>query len=220
MHMGRKQVKLVTGSATLVAIIAGSLLFPTTAVADKPSWYAGASLGRVFVDRNVSDFDDGSISSGHVDTNDSGHRLFVGYRFSDAFALEGGYVNLNNDFDGETTFNGISDGSGTDYASGPVSVDIDEPSGWFAVAVSSTRLSEHVLLNAKLGAMAWEAEETTIDTNGESTRNRDGTGLVAGLELEYRFQNNIALRSGWDFFRDVANEDYEFFYVSSLYYFE
>lgn len=218
MYTSNKRHIPVTTGVSLAATIASAVLLSGTSQAAEPGWYAGAGVGHVFVDRNVSDFDDGSITSGRVDNHDSGRKLFVGYRVNEAFAIEAGYVDLNNDLDEETTFNGNSDGSGSRYAAGAVSVDIDEPTGWFAVAVGSAPLSERVSLNGRLGALAWEADETTRDANGERTRKRDGTSAVLGVDLEYRFPNNIALRGGWELFQSLASEDYDFLSVSALYY--
>ena len=202
-----------------LTLVAGLLItaVPFRVTADEQGWYVGgAAFGRVIVDRNVSDFDDGSITSGRVDDKDSGWKLAGGYRYSRHLAVEFGHASLNNDSDDETTFNGQSDGSGSKYAAGAVSVDIDDPKAYYLAAVGRLPMplgpppyDNRLALIGKIGVTSWEAKETTIDSNGKVDKDKDGTNFMAGFALEYKWPNGFAIRSEIEFFRDIVDEQYE-----------
>ncbi len=218
MRVSKDIFYLVNPPLFLMVFVAGMLVMPFQATADEARWYVGgAAFGRVIVDRNVSDFDDGSIISGRVDDKDSGWKLYGGYRYSKYLAVEFGRTRLNNDLDDTTTFTGQSDGSGSKYASGTVSVDIDKPIAYYLAAAGRLPMplgpppyDDRLALVGKIGVAAWKATETTIDSNGRVDKDKDGTNLMAGLALEYKWPNGIAIKSELEYYRNIVDEQYEF----------
>lgn len=202
---------------TQLAVLTVLLLISFQSDASDNAFYVGAAYGRVIVDRNVEDFDDGSISSGRVDHMDSGWKLNIGYRYNKHLAVEFGRTDLNNDLDSTTTFTGQSDGSGNKYAAGKVTVDIDEPIAYYLAAVGRLPMplgpapyDDRLALIGKIGVTSWSATETTIDSNGRTERDKDGTDIIAGLAVEYKWLNGIAIRTGVEYYRDIVGEQYEF----------
>lgn len=201
----------------LAVVVCAGLLLPFRATATDNTVYVGVGgVGRVTVDRNVSDFDDGSVISGRVDDKDSGWKLFAGYRFNKRVAVEVGYTDLNNDTDHETTFVGQSNGLGDKYAAGKVSVDIDEPVALYVAAVGRLPMplgpapyDERLAILTKAGIAAWEATQTTIDATSKVDKDDDGVDFMIGLGLEYRWPNGFGVRGEWEFYRDIVDEDYE-----------
>ena len=151
------------------------------AAAGHAAWYGGAALGITSYGYGVGSFDDGSITVGSVDDEDTGWKLFGGYRFVPVFGVEVGYVDLQNDFDGSTTFRGTSDGSGTLYRPGGVSVDVSNPSGWYAAAVGRLPMMGAGFEYRILRPLRLRAEwERYVDVAGADV-DLISVGLSAGL---------------------------------------
>jgi len=212
-----REVHYPFSNALVLVLITFGITAAIPVHANDKVWYVGTSgLGKVTVDRNVSDFDDGSIISGRVDDKDSGWKLFGGYRITKHFFMEIGRADLNNDQDSETTFTGQSDGTGSRYAAGKVTVDNDEPIAYYLAAVGRLPLplgpapyDDRLALIGKVGMTSWEASQTTIDASGKIERNIDGTDVITGLALEYKWPNGFGIRSEWEFFKGIVDEDYE-----------
>jgi len=210
---------------TQLAFVACLMMMNFLAEADGHAWYiGGAAFGKVTVDRNVSDFDDGSITSGRVDARDSGWKLFGGYRYNRYLAVEIGRTSLNNDLDDTTAFTGQSDGSGRKYATGKVTVDIDKPRALYLAAVGRLPMplgpapyDDRLALIGKLGVISWKATEIIIDSNGRVEKDKDGTNLIAGLGVEYKWSNGFAIRSEMEFYKDIVDEQYEFYSLGLTY---
>ena len=225
MNIFRNVIYYIINSLTQLVLVAALLMVNFLAEADERAWYiGGAAFGRVVVDRNVSDFDDGSITSGRVDDKDSGWKLFGGYRYNRYLAVEFGRTSLNNDLDDTTTFTGQSDGTGSKYAAGKVTVDIDKPCALYLAAVGRLPMplgpapyDDRLALIGKIGITAWKATETTIDSNGRVEKDKDGTNLIAGLGVEYKWPNGFALRSEMEFYKDIVDEQYEFYSLGLTY---
>lgn len=217
---GRSDGKLVSLGLLLLG-----LLLPLQASSDDPSWYLGVSgVGKVFVDRDVSGFNDGSLTSGKVDDKDSGWKLFGGYRINKYFAVELGWTDLNNDFDSETSFAGQSSGMGSSYAPGEVTVDVDEPiakylaiTGRLPLPLGPAPYNDRLSLIGKFGVTAWEATHTTIDSISKVETHKSGSDTVSGLALEYQWPNGIAIRSEYEFYKNIVGEDYEFLSLGVTY---
>ncbi len=202
---------------TQLVIFVGLFMLSFQAKANDHTWYLGTAYGRVIVDRNVEDFDDGSITSGRVDHMDSGWKLNIGYRYNKYLAIEFGRTDLNNDLDSTTTFSGQSNGSGNKYAAGKVTVDIHEPIVYYLAAegrlpmpLGPAPYDDRLALVGKIGVTSWSATETIIDSNGRTERDKDGVDIMTGLAMEYRWPNGIAIRSGVEYYREIVGEQYEF----------
>ncbi|MGI9295319.1 MAG: outer membrane beta-barrel protein [Pseudomonadales bacterium] len=210
-----------TGHTLVLLATACLALAVDSAMADDAGWYLGSGFGVVAADYKAADFDDGSTSQTRIDDDDTAWKLFAGYRFNRYLAVEGGYVDLHNEFDEKTTFSAVSDGTGGNFASlpnGPVSVDIDEITGFATAAVGSYPLTNRFVVSGKLGAVFWEAEQTALDLQ-QREASLDGTDALVGIGAEYRFDNGIAIRGEAERYFDVGETDQDVVSVSVLYQF-
>lgn len=189
--------------------------------ADDHRWYIGIGLGDVRANHKIADFDDGSVSEGLVDNSDSAWKVFGGYEISRHLAIEVGYSDLHNDADMRTTFSGVSNGTGSRFVSlpgGAVSVDIDDIRGYFLAATGSLPLTDRFDLRAKLGAISWDARQTTIDVN-QRTQSLNGTDALIGLGMGYRFEGGIEIRGEVERYFDVGAADQQVTALSFSYHF-
>ena len=193
-----------------------------TAIADDAAWYVGAGYGRLASGYRAADFDDGSISDTRVDDTDTAWKLFGGYRFNRYLAVEGGYADLQNNPDKKTTFAGVSDGTGSHFVSlpdGPVSVDIDDVTGFFAAAVGTYSLTDRFGLTGKVGVVCWEAKQITLDLGRRETI-LDGMDALIGVGAEYQFDSCIAIRGEAERYFDMGDTDQDVVTLSVLYRFQ
>jgi hypothetical protein len=187
-------------------IAAAALLLAATST--PASWYIGASIGDAEFDLEQDDFNDGSLLSGDIDDSDDGQKAYFGWVFNRLFGVEGGYVDLNNDSDGETTFSGQSNGTGPLYAAGPVSVDL-EPKALYAMATVTLYRGRLWNVYGKAGYTYWEADVTTIDSNGTVEKEEDGSDVAFGLGAEVVLYKVLWLRAEWERFTDIVKDDVE-----------
>lgn len=59
---------------------------------------------------------------------------------------------------------------------------------------------DRLALVAKAGIIAWQATETIIDSDGNVDKDKDGSDVVLGLGIEYKWPNGIAIRSDWEIY--------------------
>lgn len=185
--------------SAVIAFFLGVALAPPESAAEVGGYF-GVTAGQTDADFGVSDFDDGSITSGSVDDTDTGTKLFGGYRFTENAAIEGGIVDL-----GEITFNGISNGFGVLYFAGPVAFDI-EADGLFVAGVFGRTFDKGAVF-VKIGYMMWDAELTLVDSGGPLSADDDGTDLMFGFGGEYRVNDRIAIRAEFETFTEILEED-------------
>lgn len=176
--------------SAVIAFFLGVALAPPASAAEVGGYF-GVAAGQTDADLGVSDFDDGSITSGSVDDTDTGTKLFGGYKFTENVAIEGGFVDL-----GEVTFTGVSNGFGFLYGAGPVAFDI-EADGLFVAGVFGTTFNKGAVF-AKIGFMMWDAEATLVDSDGVFSADDDGTDLMFGLGGEWHVNDRIAIRAEFE----------------------
>ena len=103
-----------SNTTTLAAGCLGLVMVASPSVAAE--WYVGAGVGQTDVPGfSLSDLDDGSLTSGSVDETDTGWTLYGGVRLHKYLGLEADYIDL-----GTFRIDAVSDGTGTDFAAGPV----------------------------------------------------------------------------------------------------
>ncbi len=187
-----------------IAALLAALLAPPALTA---AWYGGAAAGLTSLGHTVRDFDDGSILIGDVDDEDYGWKLFGGYRFLPFLGVEAGYVDLVNDSDSTPSFVGFSDGSGPLYRRGPVSVDIDDPTGFYGAAVGRLPIGSRFALFAKLGLFNWSADVTTINLGVAQTIGDSGTSTMAGAGFEAKILPLLRLRAEWERYAEIVRGD-------------
>jgi len=192
-----------------------------SAIAEDGGWHIGIGFGDVTAGYEMTDFADGSVTEGVVDNSDSAWKIFGGYEINRHLAIEVGFADLHNDADNRTTFSGISNGTGSRYVSlpgGEVSVDIDDISGYFITAIGSLPLTSRLGVSAKVGAVVWDAQQTTVDLE-QRAHTLEGTDALIGIGLEYRFDNGIGIHGEAERYFDMGGTDQESVGFSISYHF-
>jgi OOP family OmpA-OmpF porin len=186
-------MRRVIGFVT-VLILAASL----PAEAKKNGFFAGGGIGQATV--KFSEIDD---EVGEIDFSgdDSGYKLFLGYRMLDFFAIQAEYVD----------FGTAEDVVGT---AGDLRTAVDL-SSFNAFAVGLLPLGPFDLF-AKLGVVSWDADiSATLDdiTNRSSD---DGTDPAYGLGVGLRF-GSFAVRGEFEYFDVDDADDLYLISLSALY---
>ena len=196
--------------ATAIFLVALSMNPLALAQTEGQGGYIGVGFGKGSADLSVSDFNDGSITSGRVDDTDTGWKLFGGYGFNKNFAVEGGYADL-----GESNFNGTSNGLGFLYFAGPVNIDIETKS-LFVDLVAIMPFKKWSLFG-KIGFHNWDAEVTVSNPPVSGSADDDGTDPHFGVGAEWRPSPRWGLRLEWEVFTEVLEEDIEAISLSGIY---
>ncbi|PID49093.1 MAG: hypothetical protein CR991_08380 [Proteobacteria bacterium] len=102
------------------------------------------------------------------DLNCLGYRAYLGYKQSEAIAIEGSYMNF---------FRGRDDASGDKY----------EASGLGLSVLGTGMIKDNIEGFGKVGFVAWTNRE-----NGKSVA--DGTDLVLGAGAQLKYRDNIRFR--------------------------
>lgn len=158
---------------------------PPVLAADEPGFYLGGAIGQMSLD------DDGVCAlMTSCETEDTGFKLFGGYRFNRNFALEAGYANL-----GETRAAHIAIGNET-----------DEITTLLFDVVGVLPLNEQFSLFGKIGVHAWQVEQSGTIFGMPFSDSADGTDLTFGLGAQYDFNEKLGIRAEWERF-DVDNTD-------------
>ena len=202
--------------------IRGSLLvlvalLATTARADTASytWYAGGSYGTASFDQGFGDFFNGGPGMFSVDDADTGWKIFGGRRLTEHLAIELSYVDLDNDVDDQMTFVG-SEGSGVELLQDPASLHLEEARATAIAVIGALPLTDRATLLARAGAAAWEADRTTLDQAGRTTRSESGVDATFGAGFQYRVGARVELRLDWERYADIAGDDIDLLSVGVL----
>jgi hypothetical protein len=155
-----KQLKHLT-----TALVLALPLYAATGHADT-GLYLGASLGNATLDFENPDSDI------DLDDDDTGYKLFGGFRFT-LLGVEGGYVDF-----GKIENSGLR----------------GELSGFNAFGVLSLGLGP-VELFGKVGGFAWESELSDAVDSFED----DGVDPVAGVGIGFRL-GNLGLRGEYEYY--------------------
>lgn len=158
--------------------------------------YAGGGLGW-------SDYKSGNavpLTSGSVDGEDTGFKIFGGYQFNRNFAFEVSYLDL-----GKASYTGFA-------GAAPVTGGRAETTGFNFSVVGALPLSPNFDLFGKLGMMAWETDASFSVSGVPGSQKNDGNDLTYGVGVAYNFTPNLALRGEWE--RLKAVDDIDFLSVS------
>ena len=178
-------------SATLGFAVLAAIASPC-AVADDSTWYVGGNIGK-----SKASIDDVGITNALLgegftttsrrdDKNDTGFKLYGGYRFNSFLALEGGYFNL-----GKFGYNAGTLPLGT--LNGRIKV-----SGVNLDLVGSVPLGEQFALFARAGVIDAEATDTFTGTGAVTVTNpnpsKRAVNYKFGAGLGYDFTPALGMR--------------------------
>ena len=183
-------------------------------------WFVGGEIGLGDTSISGSDLDVFYQNTGinaqslSIDNKDTGGGLFLGYQFSSYFSLAAGYINL-----GERDV--VFSGSATDllsYYDNAEDVYPQSAKGWSINANAAYPLSENLKIAAKLGYWDWEGDYLTSDgANNVGQATLTGKDVWMGLELNYRWDDNLQLYAGVSRFK-LARDTNHLYSLGARYY--
>lgn len=153
-------------------IILGLTTVTAPLSAQEGRWYIGGAVGQSDLDQNGFD-------------EETGWRLYGGYKFVPFVAAEVGYTYLGD-------FN-------SNRSNGSVEIDGMETS-----IIGMLPLMDNFALLGKIGAYWWDS---TIDGTLLSLNEDDDVDLTYGIGAEFRVYNQMGIRASWDRYNEVADSD-------------
>ena len=183
-------MELLPGSAAADAPPAPVAAAPTPAAeapagtatppdAQASKMWVGVSVGQVKFDEGLTSR---LITSGTVDTEATGFKLFAGYAFHRNFGVEVGYADL-----GEASYSGSF--NGTPITGGKLQV-----GGLDAALLARAPLGGRLTLFGKVGIFVWEAEANDTAAGVPFSAKTDGSDAFFGLGAAYAITRAAALR--------------------------
>lgn len=161
--------------------------------------YIGFSVGVTEYDLGIGNWIDNTISPGSasVDDSDVGVKFFWGYRLSDNFGLELFYANL-----GETSFDGVSDGSGDFWLDGPVGGHTKN-TGYGFSAYANVPLGAMFDVYGKAGVYRWSVRESVFNAVDTRRISDSGSDILYGAGVGFNVTDRSALRLEWERYAKV-----------------
>ena len=189
-----------TRSGLQLSLLTLALLASPWALAqDDTSWYAGVSVGhtratiddaRILGSLGANGFPDATISDSN---NDTGYKVFGGYRFNRNFALEGSYFDL-----GKFGYTARSTPANT--LTGQMQL-----RGVGLDAVLIAPLTERFSVFGKVGAQYSEARDSFSSTGaiivGDRNPNKSELNPKLGVGLQYAFSDALSVRAELERYR-------------------
>jgi OOP family OmpA-OmpF porin len=158
--------------------------------------YFGASIGQSHTTFDNADFAPGAGNTSADDRNDTSWKLFLGYRFTPIWAIEGGYANHGN-------FSRTATGAaGTTRA-------VVENTSWFLAGKGTMALTPTIGLFGKLGVTRNESDTgvtTTVAgaTGGNASDSR--TGIMFGVGMEWAWTQSVSVRVEYEDYGKFGNQ--------------
>ena len=195
----------VTRLLAVTALALGGLMAASQASAQAymsaSGLYVGGSIGQTSFDKDIAR---GLLTSGRVDTSDTGFKFFGGYQFNRNLGLELAYVDL-----GKASYSGFA---GPD----PVVGGKVEVTGFNLSAVGAWPVAANFDVFGKIGFLAWEDKASDVTGGVPFSDKIDGTDLSFGFGAAWHLTRNVRLRVEWERFR-VDDTDADLFSVGAVY---
>jgi OOP family OmpA-OmpF porin len=153
--------------------------------------YVGAGAGITTVD--VCDDINGAFPGLSCDDEDTGFKIFGGYKANEHFAIEALWADL-----GEVSVSGPG---------GSLSLSVD---GFGAAAVGILPLNEKFGLFGKIGMFMWDISGGGLASGASD----DGTDIMFGAGVNWNLTQKFGLRAEWERF-DVDGDDVDFLSIGA-----
>jgi len=185
------------GAWLMWAVTAGTAF----AAVEPGHWYGGVAAGLSTTDIAVGDWNDGSLTSGSVDTSGFSYTVFAGYDFNRFLGMEVTYWRM-----ADTQFDGSSASARPSvWIPGRVT-GFTQSQGLAIEGTAALPVSQRFKVFAHGGLLFWDTEthyfptitsQVTIDNNQLTIVNDNGVNPVYGVGAELRFYRNFWLRADW-----------------------
>lgn len=187
---------------------------------DGGGWYFGVTGGQAeAADLSKAQLDDIAVfafesngaavlsGSSSLEDSDTSFSLFGGYRISEYFAVEAGYVDFGT---AEYRSSGVVDPIGLPPAPATYGIDF-EVAGFTAAAVGAVPVSQSFDLHGRLGVLFADAEisqRASVSSSVASDRfSADSQDLFYGVGAAFHLGQNWSFSLDWQQFKDVGDDD-------------
>ena len=178
----------------IVVVCFAVMLFAVAGIAGAQG-YIGVGAGITSVDICDEIIALGATS---CDDEDTGLKLFGGYKFNPNFAVEGAWIDL-----GEIS---ASDGVVT------VTEEVD---GFQLAAVGIIPINPQFGIFGKVGVYMWDVSATASAPGfGSASASDDGTDIMFGAGANWNFSKQFGLRAEWERF-DIDGDDVDFLSIGA-----
>jgi len=187
--------------------------------AEGGGWYFGVTGGQAEADLNKVEFDDLAIfafesngadvlsGSSTLDDSDTSFSLFGGYRVSEYFAVEAGYVDFGTMKYRST---GVVDPMGLPPASAAFSADV-EAAGFTVAAIGSIPIGNSFDVHGRAGVLFADTEFTVsaamLDASASDSVSENSQDFFYGIGVGLQVGPNWSFSLDWQQFKDVGDED-------------
>ncbi|HUO44072.1 MAG TPA: outer membrane beta-barrel protein [Burkholderiales bacterium] len=194
--MKTKKLFMVLAAASAAWVPA----IPSAHADDKNNFYVVGSIGHSNISADVTSIDALNLRNGFmasastVNTNDTGYKGQLGYRFGN-FAIEGGYTDL-----GRSSFTSLTDlGTFTgNFRAKLINLDL----------VGYIPLSTNFSLLGRLGGYNWQSESNVPMPSGTTSEIDDrGWNVKFGAGMQYDFNDYFGLRADFERYNGVGNSN-------------
>ena len=197
MSVTRLLAVVVLGSSGLITASQAS----AQAQQSVAGFYVGGSLGQSSFDKEIVRE---LLTSGRVDTSDTGFKVFGGYQFNRNVGLEVAYVDL-----GKASYSGFA-------GPAPVTGGKVEVTGVNLSAIGAWPVAPNFDVFGKIGFLSWEDKASDVTGGVPFSDKIDGTDLSFGFGAAWHLTRNVRLRVEWERFR-VDDTDADLFSVGAVY---
>lgn len=194
-------MRTLIGMTRVAALLAGMLASAAAVALEEGRWYGGAAAGVSTTDIGTGDWNDGSLTSGEVDTDGLSYNVAAGYGFSRYIGIELNYWRIAN-----TSFNGRSGGTAPSvWVPGPV-FGATEAQGISVEGVAAWPAAQRLNLFVKGGLFFWNTitsyfptvtSQVTVDNSQLTELNDNGVHLIYAAGAELRVYERWWLRASW-----------------------
>jgi OOP family OmpA-OmpF porin len=204
MRVTRLLAVVLLGSSGLITASQASAQAQQSAA----GFYVGGSLGQSSFDKEIVRE---LLTSGRVDTSDTGFKVFGGYQFNRNFGLELAYVDL-----GKASYSGsfvLPPPNGQTISVTGANVEV---TGVNLSAVGAWPVATNFDVFGKIGFLSWEDKASGLADGAPFSDKIDGTDLSFGFGASWHLTRNVRLRVEWERFR-VDDTDADLFSVGAVY---
>ena len=154
--------------------------------------YFGLSAGKVMMQDYCESAPGLTVTS--CDDEDTGYRIFGGYKFNKNFGVEGAYVNF-----------GSYPASGT-FVGTPFNLEV-EITGLTAQAVGMVPMGDFFTLIGRAGVILWSIDSSAQVLGLSGSASDDGVDLAVGIGGQFNFTRNFGLRADLDLYPGLGSKD-------------
>jgi OOP family OmpA-OmpF porin len=213
--------EIMMSKQTTLAVVMGLALSMASAAswAEGGGWYFGVTGGQAEADLNKAEFDDlvifafesngATVLSGNstLEDKDTSFSLFGGYRISEYFAVEAGYVDFGA---AEYRSSGMVDPIGSPPVPATYSADF-EVTGLTATAIGAVPVGSAFDVHGRAGILFADteiSERATMSSSAASNSfSADSQDFFYGLGVGLQVGQNWSFSLDWQQFKDVGDED-------------